>query len=372
MKKQILLMGPVGPPYTGQSVAFTTIVSSYKRRNDYRSIIVDISTKNGVFSGISLILKISRLLLINRIDVVYFTCSRSFLGSLRDIVLLFWTRVFKIKTVNHLHGGDFRMFYSNSRPLYKKILKWCYEKVDTSIVLINGMETLFSDFPQMKVKIVSNSYDSLLDNFPEEKKQISPVLKFLYLSNIMESKGILNLLDAFEDLLRVNKVCYLSIAGDFISDYISSKDLIKAKFLLKYNELKQKYPDHIEYIGVVKGSEKYDLLWDSDIFILPTYHRTEAFPISILEALRTGNYIIATKHNFIPQIVTEKNGLLVQPNSVESLRIALESILDQEKDVILDIQNRNIKYAISSFREVEYINQVIKIIDENITDNSNL
>lgn len=365
-------MGPVSPPYTGQSVAFTTIVDSYKKRNDYKTIIVDLSNKNGISSGIFLIIRISILILIYNIDVIYFTCSRSFLGSIRDVVLLFWARLLKIRTINHLHGGDFLMFYNSSQILYKKILKWCYEKIDTSIVLINGMETLFSNFTKMKIKIVSNSYDSSLDNFPEVKNQNNAVVKLLYLSNIMESKGILNLLDAFGDILKLNDKCCLVIAGDFVSDYISSKDFIKTKFLEKYNKLKQKYPNNIEYRGVVKGIEKYDLLWDSDIFILPTYHRTEAFPISLLEALRAGNYIIATRHNYIPQIITEKNGLLVQPNSIESLRIAFQNIFEQERSVILDIQNRNIRYAISSFKEEVYVNNITEIIDENLNNNSNI
>lgn len=364
-------MGPVTPPYTGQAIAFTTVANYYKRRDDYKLFVVDLANKNGILKGILLNIKISVLLLMNEIDVVYFTCSRSFLGSIRDVVLLFWTRLFKIKTINHLHGGDFLIFYRNSPALYKRILRWCYKKVNTSIVLIKGMETLFSDFPEMQVKIVSNSYDSLLDNFPLVKKQNRYALKMLYLSNIMETKGILDLLDAFEIVLGKHLECQLTIAGSYMSDYISSEQEIRQKFQSKYSILKEKYCDRINYIATVEGEKKNNLLWNSDVFILPTFHKTEAFPISILEALRAGNYIVTTKHNYLPSIVSLDNGELIVPNSTKALVQAIQNIIcNIEK--LNEIQNYNIQYAISNYKEDKYIKGVTQIVNENLSNNSHL
>lgn len=364
----LLLMGPISPPYTGQSVAFTAIVEYY-RHSDNRIIEINLSNRNSIISGLSLCLKVSFTLLFTKIDIIYFTCSRSFLGSIRDIVLLFWARLFKVKVINHLHGGDFRIFYENSSPIYKKILRWAYNGVDTSIVLFNGMKNLFEDFPEMQVKTIANSYSLYLDKLPKYKPNKDSVIRILYLSNIMKSKGILNLLDSFDNILKKYSNVQLTVAGEFIGDYIFSKEEIERAFSLKYNVLKNRYKEALDYVGVKKGDEKKVLLWESDVFILPTYHKTEAFPISILEALRAGNYIISTNHNYIPEIISSANGELVVPNSTKALVQAIENII-RDREKLNQIQNYNIEYAISNYKEDRYIQGVIQIINENLSNNS--
>ncbi len=368
---KILLMGPTSPPYTGQSVAFTTIVEYYRKNEDFNCIEVNLSNKNGIIKGILLCLSISYQMIFNKIDLIYFTCSRSFLGSLRDVVLLSWAKIFRVKVVNHLHGGDFRIFYNSSSFLYKRILKWCYQGVSSSIVLLDGMKILFENFPRMKVDVVSNSYSLSLDDYPTIKQLSNGPLKFLYLSNIMESKGILNLLDAFEIILNDHLECQLTIAGSYMSDYISSEQEIRQKFELKYYFLKEKYPNKINYVGVVNGKKKSDLLWSSDVFLLPTFHQTEAFPISILEALRTGNYIITTEHNYLPDVVSSQNGRLIKPNSVNALTEVISDVIEF-RNKLDDVQNYNINYAVSNFTESQYVKGVTQIINENLNNNSHI
>ncbi|GHV61827.1 hypothetical protein FACS1894195_2960 [Bacteroidia bacterium] len=368
---KIVLMGPISPPYHGQSVAFTAIVEYYRRNKQFDCIEINYSNKDGIISGLLLCLNITYKIIFNKIDLIYFTCSRSFSGSIRDVVMLFWARIFNIKVVNHLHGRDFKLFYKNSSPVYRKILKWCYEGVSESIVLLDGMKILFNDFPHMKVDVVANSYSVALDDYPKTKTLSAGPLHFLYLSNIMESKGILHLLDAFEIVFKNHSACKFTIAGDFMGDYISSGSEIQEKFQATYQKRKEKYPNQIDYIGVVAGKRKNDLLWQSDIFILPTFHQMEAFPISLLEALRAGNYIISTNHNYIPEIITPKNGKLIEPNSVEALCSAIEYVLT-DKNVLNEIQNYNINDALLNYSEEKYIKDVTQIINENFNHNNSL
>jgi glycosyltransferase involved in cell wall biosynthesis len=279
--------------------------------------------------------------------------------------MLFWARIFKITVINHLHGDDFKRFYSNSSIVYKKILKWCYDGVDTSIVLFDEMKPLFNDFPKMNIKVVANAYSSALDSLPSDKFIRNADIEFLFLSNIMESKGIFILLEAFDSVLKVNSDCKLTIAGAFMGDSISECKETKSKFEDKYNKLKQMYDKRINYVGVVKGETKKELLWKSDIFVLPTFYITEAFPVSILEAMRAGCYIISTNHNYIPQIVSPDNGELAKPNSPSSLQAVIEKIL-KNKERLNQVQRHNIKHAIVNFGEDKYISEVTGIINENL------
>ena len=61
---------------------------------------------------------------------------------------------------------------------------------------------------------------------------------------------------------------------------------IKNAFNEKYELLRSQFSTRICYLGVVKGNEKSQLLFESTMFILPSYYPAEAFPISIIEAMR--------------------------------------------------------------------------------------
>jgi glycosyltransferase involved in cell wall biosynthesis len=77
----------------------------------------------------------------------------------------------------------------------------------------------------------------------------------------------------------------------------------------------------VEFLGECKNTA--EILSQSAIFVLSTFY--EAFPISILEAMRTGLPIVATKVGGIPEAVSDGlNGFLVPPSRddlmAESLR----------------------------------------------------
>lgn len=363
MKRTLLFMGPVTPPYTGQAIAFTTIIRSMP--DDTHFIVLDIEKKkkNIILHNIALYFKIAYTLLFKHISLIYFTCSRSVFGSVRDLVLLFWARILKIKVINHLHGSDFMQFYNKLPRWYQHIVYYYYSKVDVSIILTEGMRSEFSIFKSMKVYVVPNAYSSDLDTCPEKKNnQNTDRFKILYLSNIVKSKGIIHLLKACEDLFEKHNNIELNIAGTFIGDHLASPKEVKAEFESCLNQLSGRYPGQINYLGVATGDKKKQLLMDSDVFILPSYHPTEAFPISILEAMRAGNYIISTRHNHIPEILSDKNGCLITPDSKDAIKDAIESVITQ-REMMTEAQNFNIGHAIQNYSEDNYLKNVFHIID---------
>ena len=356
-------MGPLPPPYFGQSVAFSTVVENFAGKH----IIINTSNKNTVLSGIFLCVKILYFTTFYKIDIIYLTCSRSFLGSIRDVVLLFGARIRRIKVINHLHGADFKIFYDKLPKLYKKIVHWCYSGVDTNIVLFEELKSEFSDFPHTKIEVVPNAYSKDLDYLPLEKtkKKAEDKVMLLYCSNIMKSKGIINLLQAYEQVLQKYKNIELRIVGIPMKDYICSEEVITQEFNLNFERIKKRCPDNIFYYGARIGDEKKELLWDSDIFILPTFHFSEAFPLSVLEALRAGNYIITTNHNYLSRIISDENGRLIQPNSVSDIVESIEKIIF-DRDLLWRTQNYNIQYARENYGEEQYVNNLCKIINSNL------
>ncbi len=357
--KHILFFGPLAPPYTGQSIAFTTVVNRFKNE---KSTIINISGKNTISSGLLLCLKIIFVVLFGRIDLIYFTCSRSFNGSVRDVVLLICARIRRIPVINHLHGSDFKVFYDSLPSWYRRIVRWCYNGVGESVVLIDGMKAEFADFSKMKLTVIPNSYSSNLDSCPTNKVRNSgQPIEVLYLSNIMKTKGILHLLNAIEVIFSKYDNINLSIAGLPIGEPDCPESEITQLFNEQYERISKDYPGRINYLGVVSGENKKQLLWKSDVFVLPTYYPTEAFPLSILEALRTGNYIITTNHRFIPSIVSDDNGSLVEPDSTIALFEALDEIAEHPER-IETTQDLNIWYAMDHYQEKEYLSALEQVL----------
>ena len=351
---KLFLVGPLIPPVTGQSLAFTKFVESIE---DSKKVVVNTNLEdrtglNKIFFYIKTLLKISIRVSFSKYHLVYFTCSRSFLGSIKDIVLINLASLKGIKIVNHLHGSDFYDFLHNSPKWYQKILFKSYEKVDISIVLVDSMKLQFRDFKKMKIEVVSNFYDEELDDKLVEKD--SSKINLLYLSNIMTSKGIFELIDAFEKLINKYDNIILNIAGRYLSDEYMSISEIKNKFESKISE-----NDKITYLGTTFGEDKIKLLQSSDIFILPSYK--EAIPISILEAMASSNAIITTKQKYLSEMLGSKNGVLVEIRSVESLIDGIECLIN-DKQKLKYIQNHNKQVAQEKFSMQKYLKSLEQIV----------
>ncbi len=353
---KVLFFGPYPLPITGQSIAFKEVFTSFEGDK----ILLN-STKfknNKTLNTLYCLFLLPLVFISKRFDKVYFTCSRSYLGFLKDFQLLFLCKLFNKKVINHLHGADFANFYNNSGKL-KPLIRWSYSKVNSSIVLLPSMKSQFVSFPKMNIEIVRNSYPSEFEDVAidlnEKKSQI------LYLSNLMESKGILIFMESIKEILENYPTIVVKIAGAPMGDYIASAQEIKLKFEGKYDSLKQFFPNRLFYVGVVFGLEKQKILAESSIFVLPTFYPTEAFPLTIIEAMRFGNAIITTNHNYLNDVVNEDNGYLVKTNSVEDLTEKINLLL-LNKIKLKNIQKHNILEAKEKYAPKIFNREIASII----------
>jgi glycosyltransferase involved in cell wall biosynthesis len=353
----VLFFGPYPPKHFGQSIAFKSIVDQYKGRK----LIVDFNKfRISILSTLISVPKVWFYIIFYPVSKVYLTTSRTNFGFIRDFLVIVPASWFKVKIINHLHGVDFKKFFNNS--IHKRLIKRTYNKIDISIVLLDAMKDQFSDFPNMKVEVISNSASIELEQYLLKKKYDSKI-RVLYLSNLMRSKGVLELLEASKILLQNNENIEFHFAGDFMSDSNMNQREIKSSFFKLFNELKNSFYDRIVYHGVTIGDKKIKLLEESSIFCLPTYYKMEAFPISILEAMLLENAIITTNHNYLNQLVSSENGEVVSPKNVDELVSAIENLIDN-RERLKEIQKENKKLYFKMYSNKNYIEQLSKLIDE--------
>ncbi len=356
-KTTILFVGPLVPPITGQAVAFT---KAYECIEGCKKYIVNhnLTGKNvfiKILRTIYSILKIAFILTTKEVDTVYFTCSRTMLGSVRDVVLVFFARAAGTRIVTHLHGADFKSFYHSLPKWYRYLVTFTYNHVEEGIVLLEGMREQFSDFPNIHINVVPNFYNADLEVYKYEKKDTNDEVHILYLSNILATKGIFYLLDAFADLEKQYDNVYLNIAGGFVGDNDMSKKEVEEHFMEKISSMQR-----VHYLGMVRGDQKKELLHTSDIFVLPSYFSSEALPISAIEAMATGNALILTEHNYLSELKNEVNKIIWTKDSKEIAQAI--SFFVENKEALHKAKIENIKYAKKYFSEENYIHKLNGIL----------
>ncbi len=352
----LIFFGPYSPPDTGQSLAFRKVVDHCD--DDY--VLVD-TTKYGsrFINNLHSILSLLMLFINSKgVKSAYFTCTRSFLGSLKDVIFLRFCKMNGIRVVNHLHGADFRSFYEKIPDWYQLILKKAYRTIDTSIVLTKGMESEFSEFPEMKKIVVNNFYPAEFDHM-DSATIPKAGLTISYFSHLMFSKGIFDFLESVKIVKSNHPKVAIQIAGEFMSDDQMSKTEVERRFFqfLAYNQSLG-----ITYIGKINTSEKFHFLSISDILVLPTFYKSEGIPLVIIEAMRCANSIITTDHNYLHKFVTNKSGVLVETRNIAGLAESMVDLIDNP-DKLENIQQFNSNTARTEFTESRYLKAINLLLD---------
>jgi len=368
---KILTVGSLPPPIDGQSLAFNIAVKSLSSKYIVKNVETNIFRGKGVISIFFLpliyIFRIIYCRIIFKPDAIYFVCSRTVLGSLRDLFLLLLFRASPAFIVNHIHGSNLIEFIENLPLFYKKIFLIIYTRINKNVVLSSLMKNQLDDYEQFKGKtlVINNFYEDIPDKIKikDNKNLFNPFpLNLVYLSGICSSKGVFDVIKASKYLSIKNVNHTLHIAGKGIDDEFLNAKEAESKVI----SLTQKSKE-IKYLNLVTGVEKYNLLGKCHVFLLPSYYNSEAIPLSIIEAMRMGCVIITSNYKFLPSLVKHNvNGYIVQIKNVDEI---VEAILDiyNNPSKFKRISNFNKNYAMKNYSEESFKQNIIKLFSN---DNS--
>lgn len=357
--QKVLIIGPFPKPISGVALANSVLKKTLDKSNLFKTQIINTSLpffeeSIGKFSFkkffffISLNFKVLKVFNANKI---YMTPGQSFFGVAKYSLFILLAFVLKKELIIHVHGNYLGTEYKLLKGFKKKYFYFLLSKFNKGIVLSESLLKNLTPFiSKENIYVVYN----FAENFLYEKDHAKDFssLKITFLSNLMEEKGILYLLDTLLELETKNINYSARIAGNI-------DESLKEKINSKIDKL-----EHTKYIGVVYDNQKKELLDWSNIFILPTFYKMEGQPISILEALATKNVIITTNHSGISDIITsEVNGFMVRPKNVSDI-IEKLVILDNDKTKIKSIAESNKKYFLNNFTLNEFQSKIIKVINE--------
>jgi glycosyltransferase involved in cell wall biosynthesis len=359
---RILLIGPFPKPISGVALANKVVKEILDKSDDFKADCIN--TSYPVFEdtvGVFSIKKVLFFLGLNikafkifKNDIIYITPGQTFFGVTKYAFFIILASILNKELIIHVHGNYLGKQYHLLKGFKKKLFYFLISKFTKGIVLSASLKNNLIPFlNDENIFIVNNFAEGYL--YKESGRKIVKVLKITYLSNLMEEKGILFLLEALQKLEDKNILYEAKIAGNIDE---SLKEMIQQKINKLTNTI---------YLGVVYGKEKKELLEWSNIFVLPTFYKMEGQPISILEALATQNVIIATNHAGIPDIIkTEVNGYIIEPKKSESIFEKL-LFLNKNKVKIEEICKTNKKHFIDSFTLEKFSTEIIKTLHAKTT-----
>ena len=175
----------------------------------------------------------------------------------------------------------------------------------------------------------------------------------------MEEKGIVEFI---ESIILLREKSNLKINAWIAGGYIGkpSKRLLETMQLAEDKE-------YIDVCGILIGEEKWNRLSKTNIFILPTYYKTEGLPLSIVEAMAAGCLCISSKIGEIESLLEEK-GILIDDVNAENIVNEVESSLNK-----IDSSKRKIEDSYSFAREEFsfdlYKSKILKIMRKPLLKN---
>lgn len=345
LSKKIILVAAMPPAINGQAIYTGYLINFFKQHNiSFHSL--PISEKTGKIKSFwSLLLRIFEygvltlkfiLLSIGEKKIVYISPGRTRFGFLRDLPLILCSSFLKNKVILHFHAGDFNFFFDEQSTWMKKVIKFTYSKVEHIIILSNRLKTSVSISSDMsdKIIVIPNGVEpkKVLPKQIEGKKE---PIKLLFLSNLIESKGYLDVLEAVKILItehRINVEClfcglFIQSEDDVRTNGIDAKELFEN--YIEKNDLSK----FVKYYGVANEIDKVEILLNSHILILPTNYNAEAQPISILEALANGLIVISTNYRAIPDMVIDGvTGFLVPYRSPDCIAEKIKYLYENPKN----------------------------------------
>ena len=265
-------------------------------------------------------------------DLVYITPNSAGIPFYKDFITVMMLKMMGQKVVMHFHNKGVETRQD------KWLDNWMYKHYFKGVKLILLADALYEDVKKYvkreDVFVCSNAIPAI-SNANGVTVNSNHVPHILWLTNIMKTKGIMEYLSA----LKILKDKGVKFQADFVGGLtkeMSGDEFDSALSMMGLNGC-------CTYYGPKYGDDKYSFFSQADVFVLPSY--TEAFPVSILEAMQFALPVVASNVGGVSAEVEEGvSGFLLggeQPIMLNTFRPDVCEIADKLQVLLTDTDLRH-------------------------------
>lgn len=341
-KRTVIVAGPAKS--TGGVASVIDTILNQNMPNEYVLIRLNTSLyKNGgllreIKTLSDAMIKYLFHLMFKDVDIIHLHVSAN-ISFYRKSIFGLIGKMFGKKIIYHIHAARFYDFFCNPSNMFlEKYIQAILQSANAVVCLCQDWKAnLVKKYRLTNVSIIRNpvAMAPIL-----KERNSNQTVKLLFMGFLIESKGIMDLLEVCRGL-AVRGINYeLAICG-------------KGELTRTINRFIQDHSleRHIKNMGWVQNAEKERIFEQTDILILPSYK--EGMPIAILEAFSYGLSVVSTTISCIPEIVKDEiNGFLVAPGDKHSLLERINELIDNKA-----LRNKISRNNLAAARN--YIPQVI-------------
>lgn len=287
----------------------------------------------------------------NKIDLFHQNIPMNRKGVIREYIFSTTAKFFRLRILVHLHGGVFLDEAPKSR-LLKKLIKSMLRRGKYVIVLNDYEKKQVEKLYQTQSIVLKNAINS--EEFPMRKLPVSselPVL--LFLGRILGQKGLNEIVDSFEMIYPQNRFKFVLCGAGPEERY----------FVSKFREL---LGDDFVFMGAISGSQKIEVIQQSDYFLLPSY--VEGLPIALLENMSCGVIPIVSEAKAFTHVITDGvNGFVVKLGSSSDLAEKLKYVFSLTLKQKIKLSNQIRKYTEENYSIESYNNEILKLYEKCFT-----
>ena len=327
---KVLVVGQVPPPYNGQAMMIQRLVNAqlegvkiYHIKMSFSDSLQSIGRFG--FKKIVHLFEVALKIMLARISkgatVLYYPPAGPNMNPiLRDLVLLFLTRLLFKKVIYHFRAAGVSEFLSQRSWAFQTLAKIGYGSPDLAIQLsaLNPSDGAF--FGATEVRIVPNGLEDMGKDYLGVAKDWSQPSRILFVGLLRADKGVSVLMEAAKRLKEAGFQFVINFLGQFENETYRQEVLcfVQAHQLTSY----------VEFNGLQIGKNKWKYFQDAHIFCFPSFYSSESFGNVLLEGMMFELPVVSTIWRGIPDIVVEgETGLLVAIQDVPALAHSLGYLL---------------------------------------------
>lgn len=324
MSRRLIVVGPLPPPVHGVAVSTSLVLANSALRRAFRVEHLDTSDRRqlerinkwdvrNVALGVRHAAGLARRTRGER-GLVYLPLSQGTPGFLRDSLLIHTAVAMRWQVVAHLRGSEFRDYYESRGPLLRAWIRVTLRRLDGLAVMGESLLALFDGLvPRERIAVVANGTPDVAPN-----GHVSDGRTVLFLGNLRPRKGVREALAAALLVAERRPDARFLFAGEW-ADAELERELRGVAA-----------GSRVEFLPVVTGDRKRDLLLSADVLLFPPVE-PEGHPRVVLEAMAAGLPVVATDRGAIAETVVDgETGYVLHEAEPEKLAERVLRLLDDD------------------------------------------